>query len=200
MKVIIDNGHGGLINGKYVTAGKRSPIEFGEPQILEGVRVRKIANLVSIMLNANKIDNVLLVPEQEDISLGERVRRANNIYSKDKNSFLVSIHLNAGGGTGFEAFTSVGETKSDKIASAFYHKFLEMFPDKRMRKDITDGDDDKEAHFYILKNTNCPAVLIECFFMDNKDDFELLNRPDTNDKIAGAIFNSIMKCKELYYS
>lgn len=42
----------------------------------------------------------MLVPEDEDISLGERCRRANNIYSNRKDAILISIHANAGGGTG----------------------------------------------------------------------------------------------------
>jgi N-acetylmuramoyl-L-alanine amidase len=33
-----------------------------------------------------------------------------------------------------------------------------------MRTDFSDGDADKEAHLYVLKNTNCPAVLTENFF------------------------------------
>ena len=35
---------------------------------------------------------------------------------------------------------------------------------------MTDGDPDKEAHFYILKHTKCPAVLTENLFQDNRED------------------------------
>jgi N-acetylmuramoyl-L-alanine amidase len=41
-----------------------------------------------------------LVPEKEDISLSERVRRVNDIYRYRKDILLISIHGNAGGGTG----------------------------------------------------------------------------------------------------
>ena len=40
---------------------------------------------------------------------------------------------------------------------------------------MSDGDMDKESNFYVLKNTNCPAVLTENFFMDSKKDLEYLN-------------------------
>lgn len=195
--VIIDNGHGGIINGVYQTAGKRSPENMGKPQIFEGDENRKIANKLAIILSVNKIPHHILVPESQDISLSERVKRANTIYKTNKSAFLLSIHLNAGGGTGFEAFTTKGETKSDKYANYFYLEMSKMFPDKKMRKDITDGDDDKEADFYILRKTNCPAVLVECFFMDNKDDFELLHKPETLDKIAVALYNAIRKCLDI---
>ena len=39
-----------------------------------------------------------------------------------------------------------------------------------MRFDYSDGDPDQESQFYILKNTNCPAILTENFFMDNEKD------------------------------
>ena len=43
-----------------------------------------------------------------------------------------------------------------------------------MRTDYSDGDADKEAHLYVLKNTNCPAVLTENFFQDNKKDVDYM--------------------------
>jgi N-acetylmuramoyl-L-alanine amidase len=43
-----------------------------------------------------------------------------------------------------------------------------------MRTDFSDGDSDKEANLYVLKNTSCPAVLTENLFMDNKKDVEFL--------------------------
>ena len=45
---------------------------------------------------------------------------------------------------------------------------------KAFRMDVSDGDKDLEADFYVLKNTNCPAVLVECMFQDNKSDVEFL--------------------------
>ena len=44
----------------------------------------------------------------------------------------------------------------------------------KIRKDFTDGDPDKEANFYIIKNSKCPAVLTENFFYDNKEDLKYI--------------------------
>ena len=44
----------------------------------------------------------------------------------------------------------------------------------KIRKDISDGDPDKEANFYILVHVPCPAVLTENLFQDNKEDVEFL--------------------------
>jgi N-acetylmuramoyl-L-alanine amidase len=60
--------------------------------------------------------------------LQERVRRADKIWKNtNKKCFLVSIHSNAGGGTGWEVWTSVGETKSDEIASIFWNEMKSEF-------------------------------------------------------------------------
>jgi len=65
-------------------------------------------------------------------------------------------------------------------------------PELRLRKDSSDGDLDKEAHFYVLKNTKMPAVLIECAFMDTlSPDFNLMMCESCRCRIADAIFNGI---------
>jgi N-acetylmuramoyl-L-alanine amidase len=43
-----------------------------------------------------------------------------------------------------------------------------------IRTDLTDKDRDLESDFYIIKHSNCPAVLTENFFQDNKKDVEIL--------------------------
>ena len=44
------------------------------------------------------------------------------------------------------------------------------YQDIKLRQDTSDGDPDKEADFYILKHTKCPAVLAELLFMDYEKD------------------------------
>ena len=89
---------------------------------------------------------------------------------------MVSIHGNAAGsgqwmsGTGWEAWTTVGRTKSDALAECIYKRAENNFKGRKIRKDVKDGDSDKEKNFYIIKNSKCPAVLTENFFYDNRLD------------------------------
>ena len=62
-----------------------------------------------------------------------------------------------------------------------------------MRFDNSDGDPDKEADFYILRNTKCPAVLTENFFMDNPVDCKLMLSDDGRQRIAEAHYWAIRK-------
>ena len=195
MHIILDNGHGGILNGKYQTAGKRSPIWKDGRQLFEGDFNRKVVNGLSLLCSAHNISHTILVPELTDVSLSQRVSRVNRIYKGKKDSILISVHANAGGGTGFEAFTTKGETKSDAIAEVLIKQFVATIPELRLRKDTTDGDLDKEAQFKIIRETYCPAVLLECAFMDTyePDCRMMLDNPDL---FVNAIFNGFLNLKE----
>ena len=189
-RIIIDNGHG------IDTKGKRSPLWPDGSQLFEWEFNRDIANRLKEQLKVFQIYSVLLVPEIEDISLEERCRRANKIYEHYKelghDTILVSIHANAGGGTGWECFTTPGTTRSDAMATILYQKAEQLFPKStKIRKDNSDGDPDKESQFYILKHTKCPAILTENFFMDNESDCKLLMTDNFRELIASVHADAI---------
>lgn len=181
IKILIDNGHG------YDTPGKRSPWSSHntkpEIEFYEYLWNRQIAVPIVEQLCARGYDAEILVPEENDIPLKERVRRVNAICSNlgAKNVVLVSVHSNAAGdggkwmaARGWEAYTTPGKTNSDTFAEYLYEEAIKNFPKMNIRKDTSDGDSDKEANFYILKYANCPAVLTENFFYDNVDDIKYI--------------------------
>jgi hypothetical protein len=69
----------------------------------------------------------------------------------------------------------------------------EEFPNKTARTDLTDGDKDKEANFYVLRKTSMPAILTESFFMDNRADAELMMSYAGTCKIVNAHLKTIEK-------
>ena len=173
MKIFIDNGHG------LMTAGKRSP----DGQFREPFYNREIARRVVSDLRDRGLDAELLVPEDDDISLAERVRRVNTacFLLGKQNIILVSIHVNAAGNalkllnaTGWSVYTCKGQTASDKLAECLCQAAIKNFPGHRIRTDMSDGDMDWEEGFYILRKSLCVAVLTENFFMDSISDLEYL--------------------------
>ena len=191
--VMLDNGHG------YDTTGKRSPIWSDGSRLFEYEFNRDIVRRVSILLKSEGIRHVVITPEENDVPLSTRVKRVNEYHKNNQNCFLISVHANAGKGTGWEVWTSVGKTKSDDIATYFWNSMKKTFPDKRMRLDMTDGDVDKEKDFYILKNTTCPAILTENFFMDTESDCRLIMSNEGRQKIAQAHVEAIKKVIEELY-
>ena len=166
---MIDNGHG--VN----TPGKRSP----DGRFREYKYNREIAATVVEHLKLRGYDAELLVPEDEDISLEERYRRANKIACHIghpiSETFVVSIHVNTAdngkkwmNATSWCAYTYYGHSESDILANHLYNAAEKHLPGHYLRKDWADGDPDFEASFYILRHTYFSAVLTENGFMDNK--------------------------------
>lgn len=185
MKVLIDNGHGSN------TKGKRSP----DGRLMEYSYTREIAELVVSELLKKGIDAERIVREEVDVPLQERCRRVNQYKASE--AILVSIHCNAAGSgadwmsaRGWEAWTSVGQTKADNLATCLYKAADEA--GLKTRKDMTDGDPDKEEGFYILKHTVCPAVLTENLFQDNKEDVAFLLSEDGKQAIVNLHVNGII--------
>ncbi len=195
MIVLLDNGHGAIINGDYKTPGKRSPIWGDGSQLFEGEFNRAIVNGIIEQLTRLDIKYVNIAPEYRDVRLETRVNRAN--HYDPRSSFYLSIHSNAGGGHGSEVFTSPGSTKSDNIATIFGNEFKNEFPNKRLRTDFSDGDLDKEAKFFVLTNTKMPAILTESFFMDNEDECRnILMTRQGRDKVIKYHINAILATKQ----
>ncbi len=199
---LLDSGHGGLIDGKYQTKGKRSPQwDDGTPQLFEGVFNRAIRshliNLIVRMPSGKGLAYFVLNDGDKDMSLPERVKLANKYHKQHGNCVLLSIHGNAGGGTGFEVFTSPGETASDPIATVFCEEIMKEFPGRIFRADYSDKDPDKEAPFYLLERTTCPAVLTENGFMDRLEDCKFMQSVEGQQRIALAHFNAMKRLEGL---
>lgn len=203
--VLLDAGHGGKVNGKYVTPGKRSPKWNDLPQLFEGVQNREIASLVKTKLTALNIPFTDVVNSENDISLQARVTKANSIYKTNKNAIYVSIHADAAGdginehpATGISVLTSPGQTPSDILAE-FVFKALDtkLGNSTKKRFDITDGDHDTEAKFYVLTKTAMSAILCELGFMTNRKECELMQTQAWKENCAQAIVDGILKYYKL---
>jgi len=194
--ILIDNGHG------RETPGKRSP----DGSFREYRYAREIAAGIASVLTFEGVTAFLLVKEEEDIPLAERVERVKAYcrhYGTD-NVILVSVHVNAAGNgkdwlnaRGWSVYTTPGETESDVLANKLYEAAVEELEkrdyketlaggkQKAIRADWSDGDPDQESAFYILRKTPCVAVLTENLFQDNREDVAFL----ISDKGKGAIIN-----------
>lgn len=160
--VILDPGHG------HTTKGKSSPVWADGTQLFEWEFNRDVVRRIQRDLQQLGVKSVILVEEAFDIYLRVRAERANKIAGQFPGSFLVSVHGNAGGGEGWEVWTSPGETESDKLATKLYESAKYYLNGFKMRHDYADGDPDKESRFTILTKTTCPAVLTENLFYDNE--------------------------------
>lgn len=142
----------------------------------ESKETRKIAyELMKLLADTNHI----VIPAVYDASsnnLKEAVAAANN----NNADLFISIHLNAGGGTGCEAYTWKGDKVNQAVKAC---RNIEALGFKN--RGIKNG-----SNLYVIKNTKCTAILIEVCFVDNKQDAALFNKVSYTN-IAKAIYRAI---------
>lgn len=178
MKILLDNGHG------KETKGKRSPRWPDGRQLFEWQFNREIVELIAAELRQLKIDHETIVSETTDISLAERVRRTNTYFNKGIKCLLISVHANAGKGTGWEVFHYPGSEKSKQYAQLFSQAAGKALPEFKNRGV-------KAKNFQILRQSKCPAVLTENLFMDTWRDCEFLFSDEGKKRIAKLHVNAI---------
>lgn len=117
-------------------------------------------------------------PDSAAESLSGRAQRANAAGA----DFFASIHLNAGGGTGTEVYTTSG-SKAKAQAAATSAAVASVLGIKNRGA--------KTANYTVLAKTNMPAMLVEVCFVDTQRDAEAY-RATTPEKIAAAIADGIL--------
>jgi len=195
--VFLDAGHGGIDEKKklpynYTTYPSKcfqhNNSKFhGYGWFFEGVFNREVAAKIEQYLKDWGFSVINVYDPVIDVSLTKRVAKANINAKNYVASLYLSIHGNAAGSTaarGFEVFTSIGQTKADIYAEFLFNEVQEAFPKWLFRTDTIDGDKDKEANFFVLRQTNMPAVLSENGFFTNYKDALMMFDPAFQDTLA----------------
>lgn len=171
INVVIDAGHGGKDHGATHDG-------FSEKDIVDAITAK--------IKSQNKNAEVLLHYTRsgdEFVTLNDRAARINEV----KPDLVLSLHVTSNANTaasGFEVFvTKEGEQKGKSLELA--EKLSEKFKQNHGFK--LRGV--KEAPFYILKNSQAPAMVVELGFLSNSEDRKIL----TDDAQQTAIANTILE-------
>ena len=189
MVILTDAGHG------ENTAGKRSP----DGRLLEWKYSREIAAEVVKRLKTMDYNAQQLVTEENDISLGTRCKRVNDIckHFGASNVLVVSIHCNAAGADGkwhdargWQACVSLNASaKSKQLAS--YLVDAAQVEGLKMRSPKP-GQKWWAQNLAICRDTLCPAVLTENLFQDHLADMEYLLSEEGREAIVNPQANGII--------
>lgn len=162
LRIVINAGH--TKTGKGIGAYK---------YLNESREARRIAYHLLYLLTGTKHEVIPAVFDVSSNNLKEAVTLSNN----KRADLFISIHLNAGGGTGVECYTWKGE--KTKIATDICANIAALGYKNR---GVKNGSD-----FYVIKQTKAQAILVECCFVDNKNDANKYNAY----KMAEAIYKAI---------
>ncbi|GIN08653.1 hypothetical protein J1TS1_27980 [Shouchella clausii] len=152
-KIFIDPGHGGSDPGAVGNGLKEKDLVL---TISRHIRDILLAEYKGVQVRMSRDSDVFL-------SLSERAKRANN-WGAD---YFCSVHINAGGGTGFETFIHTSRSSKSVAHQNVVHPaiFSKMNVKDRGKK---------SANYAVLRQTNMPSILTETLFIDNANDAKLL--------------------------
>lgn len=174
MKICIDAGH----NYSSFDTGANGSI-YNEQTltflIAEKLKYMLEKNGVEVIMTRNKLTDNL--GKSLNDSLVTRAKIANNA----KCDFFISIHINAGGGKGAETYVYSSDGLSYEKAVKIQNEFEK---EGRINRGV------KVRSFSVLKNTKMPALLVECGFIDNKDEEVWLAK--NTEKIAKIISSAFV--------
>lgn len=175
LKIFIDPGHGGSDPGATANG-------LREKDICLKISL-KLRNILNEKYTGHQIK--LSRSSDQTLSLKERTDMANH-WSAD---YLVSIHVNAGGGTGFESYIYNGfyanKMKTNHLRKYIHHEVVKATKFRDRGK--------KEANFHMLRESLMPAVLTENGFIDTVHNANLLKKRNFLQKIADAHAKGIAK-------
>ena len=160
MLVCLDPGHGGTDPGAVGNGLKESAVTL------------KIAQYLKPLLEHNGITVIMTRRDESTVSLTERCRFAN---AKQANLF-VSIHINAGGGTGAETHIVGNGGQAEKLAQKVQPYIAKGWRNRGI----------KVSNFQVLRGTVMPAILTENGFIDNTSDAQRLKEDNALKQIAEA--------------
>ena len=197
---ILDAGHGGLDpeTNKYTTKGKRSPTfpsgsEYEGEVLYEGVRNRRIVKCLAELLFENEIDHTVVSHEWKDISLSDRVAKANKIAEDKDNCIYLSIHHNAYG-RGWNSAHGISTYHYPKSEKGY--RLAQIFQRQNVNKMGFRDRGVKNSNFYVLKHTKMPAVLTENGFMTNLKEAEIIMGDEGSYDLTLSHFEAIQEVNE----
>ncbi|GGK28981.1 N-acetylmuramoyl-L-alanine amidase LytC [Caldalkalibacillus thermarum] len=180
IKIFIDPGHGGRDSGAVGNGLREKDLTLEIALMVRDILVKEYSQVEVKM--SRETDTF--------ISLSDRAAMANN-WGAD---YFVSIHHNAGGGTGFESFVhnrATNPVTHEKRAIVHDHIVQSL-----SKYNVRDRGK-KAANFAVLRETRMPAVLLELLFIDNANDAKLLKDPQFKKDLARAVAEGIAKAWNL---
>ncbi|MBN6887435.1 N-acetylmuramoyl-L-alanine amidase [Cytobacillus horneckiae] len=176
VKIFIDPGHGGTDTGATGNGLQEKALTLQIATKIRDLLLREYNNVTIQMSRTG----------DQTVSLNQRTNAANS-WNAD---FYLSIHINAGGGSGYEdyVYTNVG------ASTVSYQNIIHGEVMKAV--DFADRGK-KQADFHVLRESNMPAILTENGFIDSAADANKLKQSSFIENIAKGHVNGLVKAFNL---
>jgi len=191
--IIIDPGHGGIDGGAVGVSG-----------VVEKDINLAISLMLKDMFEINGFD--VIMTRTEDVSIhddgvkGVRKQKVSDLKNRLKivnnqpDAIFISIHQNkfeSSKSKGAQMFFGPNNSGSEMLAALIQQNFAASLQPGNSREIKKAGKD-----LYLMYNAKCPAVLIECGFLSNAQDEQMLVQSEYQSQISFEIFGSVVQFLE----
>lgn len=184
--VVIDAGHGGDDPGKVgINEAKEKDVNLA------------IAGMVKKYLEANDVRVVMTRETDEGLyDLGasnkkvQDMKRRIALIDKTEPDIVVSIHQNSYPEEyvkGAQVFYYKDSPESKDAAEMMQRSLVKRLDPNNHREAKANGS------YYLLKKTSSPIIIVECGFLSNSEEAELLVSEEYQEKVAWAIHMGILQ-------
>ncbi|WP_066048116.1 N-acetylmuramoyl-L-alanine amidase [Robertmurraya korlensis] len=176
VKIFLDPGHGGVDPGATGNGLQEKNINLSVASTIQNILINEYENVEVRMSRTG----------DQTVSLSSRTNAANS-WGAD---FFLSIHVNAGGGTGFESYIypNVGAPTTT---------YRQALHEEVLKSVNFNNRGQKQANFHVLMETTMDAVLTENGFIDNASDAEKLRNPSFLQNLARGHANGVARAFNL---
>lgn len=185
--IYIDPGHGGMDGGASVGEIKESNLTL------------EISKKIKEIFEKHSINVILTRETDDDLSDGSFVKREDMLNRVNKintstASLALSIHLNKFSiekYRGAQVFYSKTNSNNQLLAETMQTSLCNYLKNTE-RKTV------KRENIFLLNKVTIPCCIIECGFMSNKEEFQLLQTEVYQYKIAYALLYGVEDYLKLY--
>lgn len=185
--IYIDPGHGGVDGGAFVNNVKESELTL------------EISKKLKEIFEENGLTVFLTREVDEDLCEGEFIKREDmlnrvNMINRSNATLAISIHLNRfsiAKYRGAQVFYN-DINPQNSILADMIQKSLGFYLGNTNRKIV------KRENIFLLNKVSVPCCIIECGFMSNPEEFELLQSENYQYKIANALLYAVQDYLRLY--
>ncbi len=174
-RVYVGIGHGGYDSGAVGNGFKEKDLTLS------------IGKYCNERLKQYGIETKISRTTDCDSSIKSKVAASNAF----KANVCMDIHINAGGGDGSEVYYSHVSPNGKKLAQSIVDATLAIRQNTRGIKVRLDKDG--TDYYGMIRETDAPAVLVECAFIDNATDIQIINTEAKRKVFGYAIADGVAK-------
>lgn len=178
-KVYLGVGHGGSDCGAVANGFRESNLNLA------------VAKACYNYLKARGVTVKISRTTDTEVWLPTRIKEA-NAFGAD---LALDIHHNAGGGDGAEVFHTIYGGTGKELAETILAEMKKIGQNSRGTK--TRKNANGTDYFGFIRQTNMPAVLVECAFIDNKKDLAIVDTYAEQKKMGEAIAKAVLKVLDI---